>query len=80
MSITHKSLVIDGNEVLLIKWQDDDEQPSIRMMTHIRGIYAQSELSFPGESERDHAYTTMAEFAAEGFVRMVKSASGGGQS
>lgn len=76
MAIAHKSLTVDGVEVLFVKWQDDDENPSLRIMAHINGIFAESEISFDDEPKRDNCYDTMAEFAATDFVRLTKSAAG----
>lgn len=72
-----KSQVVDGIEVLFIKWQDDDECPAIRMMAYVGGIYAESTIGFDDFKKRDNCYDNLTELVAGDFVELAKSASGG---
>lgn len=72
-----KSQIIDGVEVLLIKWQDDDERPAIRMMAYVGGIYAEATIGFDDFEKRDNYYDNLTELVAGDFVELAKSASRG---
>lgn len=71
-----KSQIIDGVEVLLIKWQDDEESPAIRMMAYVSGIYAESTIGFDDYESRDNCYDNLTEMVAGNFVALAKSAAG----
>lgn len=75
MQIAHKAITVDGVEVLFIKWQDDDENPTIKMMAYVGGIFAESDISFDDDERRDKCWDEKAEYAATDFVGLAKSAS-----
>lgn len=77
--LKHKTIEVEGFNVLAVTWQDDEQKPSIRWMTHAHGIYAEQEIAYPDEAERAKAFDNDAylQDRAESLVDLVSDAVGG---
>lgn len=70
----HRTIEVDGVTVLLVKWQDDEQQPSIRMMAKVSYLYAEINAGFATEADRDRCYENDKSEMFTAFVALAKEA------
>lgn len=56
MDIKTKQLC--GTDILYIKWQDSEQDPSIKVMAHYEDIFIDTEFGYAREIDRDNAWNS----------------------
>ena len=72
----HRTIEVDGVSMLAIKWQDDEQQPAVRIMAKVSFVFAEFTAGFATEEARDRVYDNDASELFTSFASIAKQAVG----